>query len=339
MFRKRFDVVTIGGATRDIMFFTDAGVIVSNPGDILRQKLVGYEYGAKIKPNDIHFVLGGGGCNTAINFARLGLKTATFLRLGLDRDGDTIQAELSNGRVNTQFIERDSSEGTGFSFIAIHEPSREHTAFLYRGANNQMKMTQAELRRARAKWFYVSSLAGKNWAVTLKNLVKYLGTEKKTKLAWNPGSTQIKKGKRALAPLLKYTDTFIVNKDEAIELVLSESKAKGQTSIWKLAKTLQGWGPRRVVITHGSRGAYVFDGENKYYEKAITRVEKDTTGAGDAFGSTFIAGLILFRGNVKRALRSAIVNSSSVVGQVGAQNGLLSRSSLLDSVKKKYKDW
>lgn len=340
MFWRNHDIITIGGATRDIMFYNDAGVIIDNPDDLLRKKLVGYEYGAKIKPTEVHFVLGGGGCNAAVNFARLRLKTGAFIRLGLDREGDAIQAQLNDENVDTKYIERDHAESTGFSFIAIHEKTKEHTAFLYRGANDRMKMTQSELRHAKAKWFYVSSLAGKYWTVTMKNLVKHLTNNRKTRLAWNPGSTQIKKGMRILSPLMKLTDTFIVNKDEAIELALSVSgRVPSINNVWTLAKIIKSRGPRLVVITQGKRGAYVYDGQNKYFEKGVTRNECDTTGAGDAFGSTFVAGLMMFRGNVKRALRSAIVNSSSVVGSVGAQNGLMTRSQLMIELKKRYKDW
>ena len=43
------DFITIGGATEDITFYTTEGVVIDNSKDLLRQKLLAFEYGAKIK--------------------------------------------------------------------------------------------------------------------------------------------------------------------------------------------------------------------------------------------------------------------------------------------------
>jgi len=340
MFKISHDVVTVGGATRDIMFYSNEGILVENPGDILRQKLIGFEYGAKIKPTDLRLVLGGGGCNAAVSFARLGLKTASFIRLGLDRDGDAVQAELVDEKINPRFIERDAKERTGLSFIVIDNASGEHVAFLHRGANDQMLMSQTELRRARTKWFYVSSLSGKYWKRSLQNLTRYLDYHKKIRLAWNPGSTQLASGRTGLSRLLKLTEVLILNQDEATELVLSGNKKNVIKNIWSMAKVLHSWGPNIVVITKGKKGAIVYDGQNRYIEKATSTKRLDTTGAGDAFGSSFVAGLIMYRSNVQRALRLAIVNSGSVVGAIGAQEALLKKKQAIGLINKYYKkDW
>ncbi|MBU0707202.1 carbohydrate kinase family protein [Patescibacteria group bacterium] len=334
MFQRNHDVVTIGGATRDIMFYSDAGVVVSNPSDLLRQKLLGFEYGAKVTPLSLCFTMGGGACNTAVSFARLGLKVASFIRLGLDRDGDAIQSELTDEKVNTKFIERDTKDRTGISFIIIHQPGNEHIAFLHRGANNNMKMTLTELSRARTKWFYVSSLTGTYWRETLRNLAKYLAKNSKKKLAWNPGETQLKKGRRGLSFLLKQTEVLILNKDEATELVYSDKgKMPGINNPWTLLKTLISWGPKVVVITNGDRGAYAYDGKTLFREPAIKKKAVNTTGAGDAFGSTFIAGLKMFKGDITKSLRIASVNSSAVITTTGPQEGLMSIKHMKASMK------
>ncbi len=340
MFKLSHDIVTIGGATRDIMFYTDEGRLVGNQADPLRQKLIGFEYGAKIKPVALYQVLGGGGCNTAVCFARLGLKTATFIRLGLDRDGDAIRADLVSEKVIPRFIERDKNYRTGMSFIVIQPKSGEHVAFLNRGANDQMLITQSELRRARTKWFYVCSLTGKYWQKSVQNICRYLEYHKKIKLAWNPGSTQIQKGHAGLARLLRRTAVFILNQDEATELVASAKHKGVRKDVWQLARIIKGWGPDIVDITRGDKGACVYDGKNRFFEKAISVRDVDTTGAGDAFGSTFVAGIIKYKKNLKRALRMAAVNSASVVGAVGAQTDLLYLKELTQRAKQYYKkDW
>ena len=67
---------------------------------------------------------------------------------------------------------------------------------------------------------------------------------------------------------------------------------------------------------------------NVCYDKALPAQGLNTTGAGDAFGSSLVSGLITYKGDVKKALHLAIVRSNYVVRKVGAQEGLLSKKEL-----------
>ena len=55
----------------------------------------------------------------------------------------------------------------------------------------------------------------------------------------------------------------------------------------------------------------------------------NTTGAGDAFGSGFLAGFINSNSNAKTALHLGMLNSTAVIMHKGAQKGLLTKSELL----------
>ena len=63
---KKYDVVSIGGATRDIYFYTHKGKVIATPDDITCQKVIGFEYGGKIISENVSFELGGGGCNLSL---------------------------------------------------------------------------------------------------------------------------------------------------------------------------------------------------------------------------------------------------------------------------------
>jgi sugar/nucleoside kinase (ribokinase family) len=58
----------------------------------------------------------------------------------------------------------------------------------------------------------------------------------------------------------------------------------------------------------------------------------EATGAGDAFASTVVSALILGK-TLHEALSWAPINSMSVVQQVGAQKGLLTREKLEEYLK------
>ena len=81
-----FDFIAIGGATRDISFFTNDGVLFANPKDILRQKLLAFEYGAKIRVDHFYYTYGGGAANVAVNLSNFGFKSACLAAVGDDED-------------------------------------------------------------------------------------------------------------------------------------------------------------------------------------------------------------------------------------------------------------
>ena len=322
---KIFDVITMGGATRDIIFYTDEGELVRGR-ELTKQKLLGFEFGAKINLKDVSFNFGGGAANSAVAFACLGLRTAAILTLGMDDNGLAVKKNLARHKVDTRFVELKKNLATGFSFILTDIGSREHIAFLYRGANNDLEFSSKDLGKIKNKWFYVSSLSGPNWQQILTRLLTVVkgSREPKIKLAWNPGSRQIQAGLKNLARFLKLTEVLLVNRDEALELVLSVTRASkkiDQPEI--LLKILKKYGSRIVVVTDGAKGAYAFDGKSIYHAKTLNFRPVDTTGVGDAFGSSFVAGLILFKEDIVRALKLAIVNSNFELLEVGAETGLL----------------
>ena len=60
-------------------------------------------------------------------------------------------------------------------------------------------------------------------------------------------------------------------------------------------------------------------------KKALINKGVNTTGAGDAFGSGFVAGLMA-KNDINFALRLAAANATSVVEHIGAQEGILTKS-------------
>ena len=323
---KKFDVITIGGATQDIMYYTDDAEIIKNKANILKQKLIAFEYGAKIISNDVHITFGGGGMNTALSFAALNLKTATFLNLGYDWIGELIIKEIKNKKINTKYINQDKSTYSGFSFIINHGDCNEHAIFGHRGANRELKLSKNKISKLKTKWIYIASLSGKDKLVK-DNIKNIFTNKKKIKIAWNPGGAQLKYGYKFFQKYLPQVEVFNLNKDEAIELVLSTGLKT--TNINKLLEKIYSWGPRMVVITDGHKGAHIYNGEKKYFKKALPNTKgMNTTGAGDAFGSSFVAGLIMYKNNIEKSLKLATYRSNAVIKKIGAQKGLLNKSQL-----------
>ncbi len=318
-------ITTIGGATKDIMFYTDDMLLIDNKKDLLRQKLIAFEYGAKLYSNDVFLTYGGGGANTAISLASLGLKTQTILSLGLDDVGNSIIRNMKRAGVNIKLIQRNKKLNTGISFIVNVGQNKEHVIFAYRGANSALDLSQSIVQKIKTPWIYLTSLSA-NFIPKLNNIFLH-SMQKDISIAWNPGTNQLKLGLKKLAKYLKNTTVLIVNRDEALELLYSINK-KTKNNIKKNIKELHQYGQYLTVITDGPQGAYIYDGQKVYYEAALKRKGINTTGAGDAFGSALIAGLIKYNWNLKKALHLAILNSNAVIMKIGAQEGLLKKKKL-----------
>ncbi|MDO9579727.1 MAG: carbohydrate kinase family protein [Bacteroidales bacterium] len=325
---KSFDIVTIGGAMRDIFFSTKEGKVVSNEKDPLCRHMIAFELGAKVYVDTVHFGSGGGANNTANGFSILGLKTALIARVGNDREGDALLNAAQKNGVDTSLIEIDNEVSTGFALIlTIKGFKRAQTIFAYRGTSDILKMPNLNFK---TKWVYISSLSCPNWPNILDRIFKL--KKSGVQFAWNPANVQLKVGAKELSPWLKQLDVLIFNEDEARELVLSHQKVK-DFSVRNLIKIVHQMGPKIVVITVGQKGAYAYDGDKFYFQKPWTSRVINITGAGDSFSSGFMASLFYKPKDIRQALIWGVRNSASVIHRFGAQNGLLTKSQITSSKK------
>lgn len=307
-----YDVISLGTATLDV-FLRSPEMEVEIGGD---GKDICVRYGAKLEVNEIYFESGGGGTNSAVTFARQGLKTACVVQIGDDFAGSKVSADLAKEGVSLDLIDIQKGTYTDYSTV-LWAPDGGRTILIYRGPT-KLEVTNVAWDKLEAEWFYVSSLEGN------LEIVKKL-VQKGKKIAWNPGGRELKQKEELLA-LLPLVTQFNVNKEEMEQLLVDGQPME----IKELLKQARNLPCRWIVITDDRRGAYLWDRESQIwwhsgiYEKSL-RVE--TTGAGDSFGSGLVAGLIK-KMTFEEALHLAAANSSSVVAQVGAKKGILKSADL-----------
>ncbi|KKU37797.1 MAG: PfkB family kinase, nonfunctional [Candidatus Azambacteria bacterium GW2011_GWF2_46_32] len=124
-------------------------------------------------------------------------------------------------------------------------------------------------------------------------------------------------------------DVLILNREEGAKLTGIDYKEEKKIFA-ALDKVINGI----VVMTEGPKGAIVSDGKRIY--RAGTYKEKkvvDRTGAGDAFGSGFVSGLIQ-TGDIEYAISLGSANGTSVVEHIGAQPGILTKTQFRQRFKK-----
>ncbi len=317
------DIICFGSATEDVFIDTEFKEIVSK-----KRHFIGYPAGAKIVVKELRFSTGGGGTNTAVSFARLGFKTGYIGNLGMDFSAQKILDELK--RENVDFL---GSVSEGFSGFSVILDSAEHhrTVLTYKGANDNLEFSRIK-NKLDTKWFYFSSLMHKSFE-TQKRIFEH-ASRQGARIAYNPSEYQVRKGYKNLKGLLKCTEVLILNKEEA-KLLLGQRISKGGIAIETLAQKIGSLGPRVVCITDEDKGAYAYLQGNKLFYSLIPHKIKavEKTGAGDAFASAFVAGIIRGR-DIEFSLQLALANAESVIRHFGAKNKLLTWKGALDIIKK-----
>jgi len=328
--KNNFDIVAIGGITEDIMFHTSDLQIINSPL-LSKIPLFAFRPGDKIISDDkVFYVFGGGGANVAVSLARLGFKTKLIGAIGDDSSGERVRNYLIKEKIDPA-LEVIKKYWTGLSFVVTAGRKNEHVIFSHRAANERLLIDEKKLLCCPAKWFYLTSLSG-NQALKNLNTVFHAAALQAVSIAWNPGSAQLKLPFARLRGFLKQTNLLILNKEEAKALLHSAGIAKDD-SLKNLASALATLGPKMVAITDGANGAAILDSVGKYYfAKATSAKAVNTTGAGDAFGSSLLGGLLLFKGDTLKALKLGLIRSGLVVKHIGAQVGL----NTLSEIKKNY---
>jgi len=259
----------------------------------------------------------GNAANAAVAAARLGLSAGFISNVGKDHFGEETLATFVREGVDTKHIAVNDFIPTNHHFVLCYEAERtiliRHEAYPYLIPEGFEP----------PKWIYLSSIGEHSEAFHIE-LAEWLVAHPETKLAFQPGTFQIKMGKEKLAALYAATEIIACNKDEA-ERILEI----GETDIKELSEKIRSLGPKIALITDGTNGAFVSNDTEAFKVPMYPDPKPpiDRTGAGDAMSSTFVIALALGK-SLQEALLWGPINSMSVVQYIGAQKGLLTREAL-----------
>jgi ribokinase len=117
----------------------------------------------------------------------------------------------------------------------------------------------------------------------------------------------------------------VVNEGEAE--FLSGVRARGEESQEQAADALSALGPRTVIITMGSEGAFVASGILRTRVPSFPVTVVDTTAAGDTFCGA-LAVALGERSDLETALRFASAAAALSVTRLGAQPSIPTRAEI-----------
>lgn len=270
--------------------------------------------------NDVTVSPGGCGSNTAIGLAALNVPTGIIGRTGDDDAADLLFRYWERFGLDTRFMQRDPDNPTATSIGLVDsefQPRFVHTP----GANRMVTADLIDvpaLVATGAKFFHVAGFfvlvnffegVGEKLAA-----LQSLGITTSLDVVFNVRMDDPKL-RAALWESLPYLDYFIANDHEAFRLT-------GETEPVLAAEILRERGARSVIIKLGAEGCYAL---SKDYTGVIPAIEVevvDTTGAGDAFVSGFIAAACK-GADVKAACEAGNQAGALIVRKLGAIAGWL----------------
>jgi ribokinase len=263
------------------------------------------KYDAKLEIKDLVMTSGGGATNVAVGLARQNVKAGIVCELGSDPAGKMVLSELKREGVEIGGVIQEEEEQTAVSVILVAKEGGR-TILVHRGASRMLTKEDINLNwweknLEQSGWVYMSNL-GEQWGVIGKVIDWVNQTGRK--LCWNPGMDEIRNPKFEIR---NGFEILMLNQKEYQELKTENYKLKANY----------------LVVTKGSKGGEVLRDGRKIYEWKAKKVEViDSTGAGDAFGSGLVGGLI--RGfSWEQAIESAKKNAANVIKFVGAKKGLI----------------
>ena len=234
-----------------------------------------------------------------------------------------ILEELKKEKV--EFIGNFGDDMTGYS-IVLDSIEDDRTILTYKGVNDHLCFEKIKKAKLQTKWFYFSSMINESYT-TLEKLSEF-AQKKGILIAFNPSSYLAKKGMHFVKKIIQNTNVLILNMEEA-NLLLGMVNAKPEF----LLKGLHFANPKYVIITNGNKGVHAYDGKTAYFIPSHHVKVVETTGAGDAFASAFIASLIKTN-NFKKSLKIAMVNAESILMHKGAKNKLLKWNEAVNAISK-----
>lgn len=229
--------------------------------------------GSKIDGRGLCIQGGGPVPNVMIGLRRLNYRTALITAVAGDLIGELGIEQLRNERVDTRFIV--SKKGSSDTAVGLIESgSGRRTMVLDRNIG----VKPHDLTLSRYPLPRVIHLDGRDLAACIK-LARW-GRRQGATITFDIGSRR-----NDVSEIFPLVDHLVVADSYALPFT-------GARSVKRALQKLQRFGPGVVVITQGTRGSIGYEQGEFVYQRAFKVETVDTTGAGDAYHTGYLFGLL-----------------------------------------------
>jgi len=267
------------------------------------------EKGETVTDAEFFQVYGGKGANQAVAAARAGGNVAFVNSVGEDAYTPQMVQNYKNDGIDTRFVFQEKDIASGHALIMIGGEGMNYLS-VAPGAN--YKLTPQKIDEA-LPVFDEAAMIVMQYEIQ-EETIKYvidLANRKKIPVLWNCAP--------ARAFDLSYIpkiNILVLNEVEAG--FLAEMTVETEADAEKAAQKLVDRGVEKVIITLGSKGAFVVTKNEKVSVPAFKVEAVDTTAAGDTFCGTFAVALVEGK-SLKESLQFASAAAAISVTRMGAQ--------------------
>jgi len=275
--------------------------------------------GETISGEDLRVIPGGKGGNQAVAASRLGANVSMLGRVGRDNFGDFLLDNLIANHVDTQLIQRDDAS-TGTATIIV-DANGQNSIVLSAGANG--KVSSSDVEHASFSDFSLLLLQLEIPTPTVLSAAT-LAKQNGVRVILNPAPA-----KELLNELISLADYIIPNETELS--LLTGMKVNDIPSAEKAAHALLNKGAKNVIVTLGSKGAFIVNDETNTHVETYKVDVVDTTAAGDAFIGGFASKLD--SSNLLDAVRYGCACGALATTKFGAQPSLPTQEEVDEFIK------
>jgi len=225
---------------------------------------------------------GGKGANQAVAAARLGGNVVFAAKVGNDLFGREAKSLFEKEGICTDYVLTDASEPSGVALIMV-DAKDENCISVASGANGALTSKDIEAARGAIETAGVLLMQLETPVETVL-CAAHWAAAKGVPVVLNP------------APACELPDELfaclsLITPNETEAELLTGVKVTNEVSAARAAEALCAKGVKRVVITLGARGAFVYaDGQGEFVP-AVKVEAVDTTAAGDVFNGALAVAL------------------------------------------------
>ncbi|MDF2691552.1 MAG: PfkB domain protein [Gammaproteobacteria bacterium] len=314
---KRYNVYGIGNALLDIEFevypdfFSEHGIekSVMTLVDESRQSLILEKLGLA---NHRKIASGGSAANTMIALQQFGSKGFYSCKIANDEAGDHYYQDMRAAGLDSNFDTQLRQAGHTGKCLAMITRDADRTMNTFLGISESLSEHELDLEALKnSEYLYIEGyLMTSPSALHAIKKAKSIAHSYGTKISISLSDPAIVKYFKA--QFLEITsdgvDLLFCNQEEAFEFCDTHNLEMVKQTLKTIAKSF--------VITRGSQGSIIFDGQNFIEVEAVKVEAVDTLGAGDMYAGAFLAAITQAY-PYELAGRMASLASAKVVSQYG----------------------
>lgn len=242
--------------------------------------------GETVAGGQLEILPGGKSSNQAATAALLGAQVGMFGALGTDTNADFLASKLAGAGVRTEHIARmDGPSGT--TVITVAESDGENTIVYSPGANHKLTVDYVRSHVAELTSYSVLGLCLES---PMDAVIEAARTAREA------GMTVLLNDSPFMAhlpvELIENVDILLANEHEVAQIIGLDPDIEWASADWSaIGQALHKLGFDRAIITLGALGSCVIDGETIERVDGVRVDAVDTTGCGDSYMGTVLAGL------------------------------------------------